>query len=56
MYKGEIISLVVALSWTTTAMFAEVASKRMGSIVMNVVRMTLSLLFLVGFWIGFKKG
>lgn len=46
MYKGEIISLVVALSWTTTAMFAEVASKRMGSIVMNVVRMTLSLLFL----------
>lgn len=46
MYKGEIISLIVALSWTTTAMFAEVASKRMGSIVMNVVRMTLSLVFL----------
>lgn len=46
MYKGEIISLIVALSWTTTAMFAEVASKRMGSIVMNVVRMTLSLAFL----------
>ena len=46
MYKGEIISLIVALSWTTTAMFAEVASKRMGSIVMNVVRMCLSLLFL----------
>ena len=46
MYKGEIISLIVALSWTTTAMFAEVASKRMGSIVMNVVRMCLSLLLL----------
>lgn len=46
MYKGEIISLIVAVSWTTTAMFAEVASKRMGSIVMNVVRMSLSLLFL----------
>lgn len=46
MYKGEIISLIVALSWTTTALFAEVASKRMGSIVMNVVRMTLSLVFL----------
>lgn len=46
MYKGEIISLIVALSWTTTAMFAEVASKRMGAVVMNVVRMSLSLLFL----------
>ena len=46
MYKGEIISLIVACSWTTTAMFAEVASRRMGSIVLNVVRMSLSILFL----------
>lgn len=41
--KGELISLVVAVSWTVTALFAEVASKRMGSLPLNVVRMTLSL-------------
>jgi len=51
MYKGEIISLLVAFSWTATAMFAEVATKRMGSIVMNVVRMSLSLIFLgIALW------
>ncbi|MDO4496930.1 MAG: DMT family transporter [Bacteroidales bacterium] len=43
---GEIISLGVAFSWTLTAMFAEVGSKRMGSLPMNVVRMSLSLLLL----------
>lgn len=46
MYIGEIISLTVAISWTATAMFAEVASKRMGSLPLNVLRMILSLLFL----------
>ena len=30
-YLGETISLVVAFSWTITALFAEVASKRIGS-------------------------
>lgn len=45
-YLGEIISLVVAVSWTTTALFAEVGSKRLGSLQMNVVRMLLSLLML----------
>lgn len=48
MYKGELISIVVAMSWTACAMFAEVASKRMGSLPFNVVRMTLSLLMLMG--------
>lgn len=46
MYKGELISVAVALSWTACAMFAEVASKRMGSLPFNVVRMSLSLLML----------
>ncbi len=45
-YIGEIISLVVAVSWTVTALFAEVGSKRLGSLQMNVVRMLLSLLML----------
>lgn len=46
MYIGELISVVVALSWTACAMFAEVAAGRMGSLPFNVVRMLLSLLLL----------
>ncbi len=46
MYTGEIISLVVAFSWTATALFAEVASRRIGSLPLNVVRMTMSLILL----------
>lgn len=45
-YLGETISLVVAFSWTITALFAEVASKRIGSLQFNVVRMFLSILML----------
>lgn len=45
-YLGEIISLTVAVSWTITALFAEVGSKRLGSLQLNVIRMLLSLVFL----------
>lgn len=45
-FLGEIISLTVAVSWTVTALFAEVASKRLGSLQLNVIRMLLSLVFL----------
>lgn len=45
-YIGEAISLIVAVSWTITALFAEVGSKRLGSLQMNVVRMVLSLAML----------
>ena len=45
-YLGEVISLVVAGSWTVTALFAEIGSKRLGSLQMNVIRMLLSLLML----------
>ena len=41
-YLGEAISLAVAVSWTVTALFAEVGSKRLGSLQMNVIRMILS--------------
>lgn len=44
--NGEVISLVVALMWTFTALFAEVASKRMGSLTLNVWRMIMSILLL----------
>lgn len=47
MFIGETIALFVALSWTVTALFAEVGSKRMGSLPLNVVRMTMSLTLLV---------
>ena len=54
MFKGELISISVALSWTVTALFAEVASKRIGSLPLNVCRMVLSLALLVGFlWLTF---
>ena len=45
-YFGEILSVGVAVSWTATALFAEVGSKRLGSLQLNVIRMSLSLLFL----------
>ena len=45
-YLGEIISLGVAMSWTVTALCAEVATKRIGSLQLNVIRMILSLLML----------
>lgn len=47
MYKGELISLSVAFCWTICAMFAEVASKRLGALVLNVLKMALSLLMFV---------
>ena len=53
MFKGELISIGVALSWTVTALFAEVASKRIGSLPLNVCRMALSLALLAGFlWLA----
>ncbi|WP_321332487.1 DMT family transporter [uncultured Bacteroides sp.] len=45
-YFGEILSIGVAVSWTATALFSEVASKRLGSLQLNVIRMILSLLML----------
>lgn len=46
MYKGELISLAVAVSWTITAMLAEVASRKITPLGLNVFRMLLSLAFL----------
>ena len=52
MFIGELISLGVAVSWTATALFAEVGSKRMGSLPFNTIRMTMSLVFLaVTLWL-----
>ena len=43
---GEIISLVVAVSWTVTALFADKASPRLGSMTANVLRLTMAIVFL----------
>lgn len=43
---GEIISLGVAVSWTITAWFADKASRRVGAMVTNVLRLVLATLFL----------
>ncbi len=45
-YFGEIIALIVAFSWTATALFADVASHRLGSLPLNLIRMVLSWAFL----------
>ena len=52
-HLGEIISLVVATSWTVTALFADKASHRLGSMTANVIRLVLASVFLaVILWIG----
>ena len=51
-YLGELISIGVAFSWTATALLSEFGSKRMGNLVLNVLRMGLALLFsFVLFWV-----
>ena len=44
-YFGELISIGVAFSWTATALLSEFGSKRMGNLTLNVMRMSLALLF-----------
>ena len=45
-HLGELISLVVAVSWTATALFADEASHRLGSLTVNVIRLVLGSVFL----------
>ena len=45
-HLGEIISLVVAVLWTATALCSDEASRRIGSLSANVVRLSLASVFL----------
>ena len=45
-HLGEAISLIVAISWTVTALFADKASHRLGSMAANVLRLSLAIVFL----------
>lgn len=47
-FVGEVISLIVAVSWTATAIFAEYASQRLGALALNLIRMGLSMILLAG--------
>ena len=52
-HLGEVISLIVALSWTVTALFADKASHRLGSLTTNVFRLALASVFLcLILWVG----
>lgn len=54
-HLGEIISLGVAVSWTITAWFSDKASRRVGVMVTNVLRLVLAALFL-GLLLWFTVG
>ena len=55
-YLGEIIALVVSLSWTVTALFADKASHRLGSMSANVIRLVLATFFLtLILWLGIGR-
>lgn len=55
-YLGEIIALVVSLSWTVTALFADRASHRLGSMSANVIRLVLATFFLtLILWLGIGR-
>ena len=43
---GELLSVSVALMWTFTAIFAEIASKHLGPLTLNVWRMFISIILL----------
>lgn len=45
MYLGELIALGVAISWTITALSIEYASKRLGSLPVNLLRLVLAFVF-----------
>jgi len=52
-YIGEIISLIVAVMWTATALFADQASHRIGAMSTNFFRMVFSAVLLAGLlWIA----
>jgi drug/metabolite transporter (DMT)-like permease len=51
-HSGELAALFTALSWTVTALTFEAASKRIGSMIVNLLRLIIGLFFLSIFaWI-----
>ena len=51
-YKGEFAALLTALLWTATAISFEIASRRVGSLAVNVIRLSFAFVYLFVFtWI-----
>ena len=46
MYFGEIIALSVAVCWTSSAVFFELAGRKIGSISVNIIRLGVSFILL----------
>lgn len=47
-YLGEVISIGVAISWTLSALFFEYAGKRIGSLIVNILRLFFAFFLLGG--------
>ena len=45
-HLGELLALFVAVLWTATALFADVASHRLGAMTVNIIRLTLATIFI----------
>ena len=54
-YFGELIAIAVAVSWTFTALFFEFAGNRVGSLVVNLLRLFFAF-FLLGAMLFFTTG
>lgn len=46
MFTGEIIALIVAVSWTVTALCFEFATKKIGALTLNAVRLIMAIIML----------
>ncbi len=53
-YPGELAALLVAVFWTITALSFEMASKRVGSLAVNIIRLAFALVFLSIFGLVFR--
>jgi len=54
-YTGELIAIATVLCWTVSIQFFEAASKKVGAIPVNVIRLTIALI-LFGLLLFFKNG
>ncbi|RLC01322.1 MAG: EamA family transporter [Deltaproteobacteria bacterium] len=54
-YTGELIAIATVLCWTVSIQFFEAASKKVGAIPVNVIRLTIALI-LFGLLLFFKHG
>jgi drug/metabolite transporter (DMT)-like permease len=48
-YLGELISIGVAVSWTMSALFFEYAGKRIGSLIVNILRLIFAIVLMGAF-------